>query len=79
VRSRAQDACRLEEPHASQSHDIQTSVGISLSFDISPRREIFGLDYPDGQQGFQTIFEEIAGDHPGYAAVVGAPLRIPSG
>lgn len=43
MRSRAQHACRLEEPHASQSHDIQPSMGISLSFDVSPGWEIFWL------------------------------------
>jgi hypothetical protein len=38
----------------------------------------FGSDYLDGQQAFQTIFEEIAGDHPGYATVAGAlPLCFP--
>jgi hypothetical protein len=39
----------------------------------------FGSDSLDGLQAFQTIFEEIAGDHPGYAAVAGAPSRIASG
>jgi hypothetical protein len=38
----------------------------------------FGSDYLDGQQAFQTIFEEIAGDHPGYAAVAGAPYLYAS-
>src|SRR5262249_29823096 len=58
VRSRAQHACRLEEPHASQSCDLQPAVVISLSFNISPGRKIFWFGVSQWSAGFHMIFEE---------------------
>src|SRR6516162_3964507 len=52
VRSRAQHACRLEGPHASQSCDLQPAVVISLSFNISPRRKMFWFGVSQWSAGF---------------------------